>query len=852
MDLSQSLIHVIACGVLATDLRHVTSELNLPISVEYLSDGLHTRPDDLRKRLQERIDRVSTAFRGERIVLGYEVCGLSAAGLQARHVPLVIPRVNDCITLFLGSDKLAGSHDLLRIMLTTCESTDSVLLVPPHHFTVYDPIHRMLNAVPVWASEQATGSDHVLISEEEKSTVDGGPSQTARLGLGIDAGGTYTDVVLFDIQEDRVLERAKSLTTKWDFTLGISEALEQLTPAHIGQVELVSISTTLATNAIVEGRGQKVGLLIFPPYGLFTPSDISFRPIGVLEGQMEIDGRVIQPVDSPQVRREIHRMMEDGKVGAFAVSGYASHVNPTHELEVKAIIEQETGLHVSCAHELSEKCDYRVRSVTAALNASIIPVLDAFLRDVERVLQQRGIVGPQMVVKSDGTLMSLNYARQQPISTILSGPAASVAGASYLAKLDDALVVDMGGTTTDTATIRRGHVRSCREGATVGAWRTHTEALEMRTLGLGGDSLISRERSGQLKIGPQRVAPVAWLYRAGQGTGSALDWLESNLHRYAIATSGMELVAVTGGTVDEPLSEREGRVLDELASGPRSLDELTDRLGTGYWPSAALEKLERRHLVIRSSLTPTDVVHADGRFERWNTEAARRLCALFARLWGISIEQFTRMIHQRIVHRLATELLRNQLGEQGDCDKWDRKSAAAALVDNWLEGGTSDLRVQFALPYPVIGIGAPIHLYLADAARLLATEAVIPPHADVANAIGAITGRVAIHHQVEIEPTEQGRYRVSGLPDTPVFADFDQAHRHALEWLVPFVRRQAAAAGTSTTRVEVLVHDRVAPSGYGGQIFIGRLLTARLTGRPDLSRLRHSGSAQQPESPCAS
>ena len=89
--------------------------------------------------------------------------------------------------------------------------------------------------------------------------------------------------------------------------------------------------------------------------------------------------------------------------------------------------------------------------------------------------------------------MSLNFARQQPISTILSGPAASVAGASYLANLRRCGVVDMGGTTTDTATIRRGCVRSCREGATVGAWCTHAEALEMRTLGLGGDSLILRD-----------------------------------------------------------------------------------------------------------------------------------------------------------------------------------------------------------------------------------------------------------------------------------------------------------------------------------------------------------------------
>jgi N-methylhydantoinase A/oxoprolinase/acetone carboxylase beta subunit len=587
-----------------------------------------------------------------------------------------------------------------------------------------------------------------------------------------------------------------------------------------------------------------VGLLIFPPYGLFDPPDIAYRPIGILEGQLEIDGRVILPVDPDQVRREVRRMLEVEKVGAYAVSGYASHVNPAHELEVKVIIEQETGLRVSCAHELSEKCNYRIRSVTAALNASIVPYLDAFLHDADGVLRQRAITAPRMVVKSDGTLMSLSFARRQPIATILSGPAASVAGASYLARLEDAMVVDMGGTTTDTATIRRGCVRACREGAMVGSWRTHVEALDMRTLGLGGDSLIARARNGQLRIGPWRVAPVAWLFRDGNDGDEAFAWLESHRDRYSFSTHGIEFVATTGGTVPDNLSELEQRLLNAIADGPRSLDELTERLHTGYWPLVPLDALERRHLVVKSSLTPTDVVHAAGRLELWNADAATRLCRFFCRLLGVSLDVFTGMVHGQIVRRLATELLRKQLAERAETDKWDRTSAAAAMVDNWLNGGTDDYHVHIALPYQIIGIGAPIHLYLPDAAQLLETQAVIPPDADVANAIGAITARVLIHRQVEIEPTEKGHYRVSGLPNAPTFASFEEAHCHAVDQLLPLVRRQAKEAGTSSTRVEVLVHDRVAPSGYGGQVFIGRILTARLTGRPDVARLMETESGQ--------
>ncbi len=944
MDLSQSQIHVIACGVLASDLRHVCQQLGLPVSLECLAGGLHTRPEQLREQLQQRIDQASGIFRGDRIVVGYGVCGRGTVGLQARNVPLVIPRVNDCIALFLGSDQayrqqfsrypgtyyisagwveeksqplgqeatiqcgpdcytlpqlverygednadairtflsswqrnyqraafidtglagprrkyaqlaramadqfgwqyeeIRGSHDLLRQLLTATSSSDAILLVPAHHVTVHDPISRTLAAVPVWHSASPTtvqdaSHDQTLVFEQDAPAGPTSHSAPARLGLGIDAGGTYTDVVLYDFARDEVVEKAKALTTKWDYTIGISAALDQLTPARLTHVDLVSMSTTLATNAIVESRGQKVGLLVFPPYGLFRPTHIAYRPLAVLSGQLEIDGRELVPVDEDQLRREVRCLLDVEQVAAFAVSGYASHVNPDHELQARRIIQEETGLWASCAHELSEQCDYRVRSVTAALNASIIPYLDAFLRDADRILQERAITAPRMVVKSDGTLMSLRFARRQPIATILSGPAASVAGASYLARLDDAMVVDMGGTTTDTATLRRGCVRFCTQGAQVGAWRTHVQALDLRTLGLGGDSLIAHGRSGQLTIGPARVAPVAWLYRDGADDLRALTWLEQHLDRYTRSTSGMELVAANGAAVPNGLlSDVEQQILTALASGPCSVDELTERLGRCYCPAAQLTALQDRHLVVRAALTPTDIAHAARRVELWNVDAAERLCRLFGRLANVPLEELVRQVHNHVVRHMAWELLRSHLGQAAD-GEGDRHGLTSALVENWLQGGNDDFQLHVNLRYPIIGIGAPTHLYLPDVAELLETTAVLPRHADVANAIGAITGRVAIHRQVEIEPTENGTYRIRGLPGSPTFGDFRQAQQHAVEQLVPLVRQQAAEAGTSCTRVQIQVHDRVAPSGYGGQLLVGRTLTAQLIGRPDVARL---------------
>jgi N-methylhydantoinase A/oxoprolinase/acetone carboxylase beta subunit len=515
------------------------------------------------------------------------------------------------------------------------------------------------------------------------------------------------------------------------------------------RVDLVSISTTLATNAIVEGRGQKVGLLIFPPYGLFESSDITYRPIGILEGKLEVDGRELAPVNRELARREIRRLLDEEQVTAFAVSGYGSHSNPAHELEVKEIIQQETSFSVTCAHELSDKSNYRIRSVTAALNAGIIPCLESFLGDADTALRGRGITAPRVVVRSDGTLMSLPVARRRPIETILSGPAASVAGASYLASLEHAMVVDMGGTTTDTATIRDGVVQTCREGASVGGWRTHVGALDLQTVGLGGDSLIARERDGQLRIGPLRVAPVAWMFRNGCDGERALDWLEANLDRFRRTTRGMELVAVTDVNGNSQLTAKETRLLDALADGPCSLDELAKRLDTSNWRYLPLERLEQQYLIQRSALTPTDLLHADGSLELWNPDASRRFCNFFCRLLDLSHREFARIVHDMIVQRLATELLKKQLAEKADADELESSALASTLVDNWLGGGNDDYRVRIGLEYPIVGIGAPVHIYLRDVARLLETEPILPPDADVANAIGAITSRVFIQKKVD-------------------------------------------------------------------------------------------------------
>jgi len=945
-----SRVHVVACGVLAIDIKKVAERLGIEITTDFLEGGLHDRPGELRRRLQASIDRASSAGMYDKIVVGYGVCGRGTVGIHARNIPLTIPKAHDCIALFLGSDaayrrefsrfpgtyyisagwfeekvqpvsssksedghdkkerntdlerlvqkygednaraivdfmsswqrnyqraafidtgadggakyaeyaramaeefgwkyeEIPGDLSLLEKMLTTDQTTREVLVVPPHHVTAFDPLEAGLKAVPVWHETPAQGPESLPRPQSVSRAIDGSdsaglpPSKQACLGLGIDAGGTYTDAVLYDFAREKVLCKSKALTTKWDYTLGIEEALAALDTGRLNKVDLVSVSTTLATNAIVEGHGQTVGLLVMPPYGIFHDSDIPHQPRDVISGRLEIDGIEISPIDPEEVRRIAREMVRRHDVGAFAVSGYGSTINPSHELEVKAILKEETGLSVTCGHELSELLNFRTRADTAVLNARIIPRLEKFLHDVDISLQRRGIDAPVMVVKGDGSLMSTVVARRRPIETILSGPAASVAGAIRLTGRTNALVVDVGGTTSDTAAVEDGLVRTCPDGAHVGRWKTHVRALDMRTIGLGGDSLIAYEK-GELTVGPQRVAPAAWLAARNSDAAKALDYLEARIDDYVGSTRPMELVMLTGHGDGFAPRDGEKEVVRALRERPMSVAELAEKSGAQHWALLRLGRLEEHYVIQRCGLTPTDLLHTLGQFDRWDAKSARRLCGMISHVSGFDAGDFIEHVMDRIVRGLAVELLKKQLDEETDPDAVDECPVCQALLGNMLSGGSDEYAVAVTLNRPVIGIGAPVHYFIPQAARLLNAEMIIPPNADVANAIGAITSRVVVSKQVHIRPNELGEYAVVGLPAAHSFALFDEAHTYAVRELERHVQGVARSAGTSESRVEMQIDDKISASAEGMEIFLERVINARLTGPPDIARQAETG-----------
>ncbi|NNL77115.1 MAG: DUF1638 domain-containing protein, partial [Desulfobacterales bacterium] len=671
----------------------------MDIGVKYLEGGLHDRPNVLRKKLQQAIDEISASGQYDRIVVGYGICGRGSVGLQTREIPLVIPKVHDCIALFLGGDaayrrefkkypgtyyisagwyeektephsqrkrsayygdkklnydelvetygesaakdtfrflstwqknyqraafiktgtktshkyekyaremaeeygwkyeKIIGSQTLIEKLLTAGETTSEILVVPPNHVVDFDALQSTLAANPILADGTRRADESELtVLEDDSLYVE--ENVYLKLGLGIDAGGTYTDTVIYDLGQNKTVCKSKSLTTRWDFTVGISEALSQLDQEKLRQVEMVSLSTTLATNAIVEGEGQKVGMIIMPAYGRLYPDEIPYEPKTVISGQLEISGKEICSVDEMEVKRVVRRMVEQEEVKAFAVSGYAGSINPAHELLVKQIVRDESGLFVTCGHELSGILNFKTRAYTAMWNARIVPRLAKLLLDLEKVLQKLDLLAPIVVVKGDGTLMSAKMAKERPVETILSGPAASVAGARHLTGLKNALVVDMGGTTTDTAMLEDGAVSVCATGSDVGGQKTHVKALEIRTTGLGGDSIIQWDK-GRFYIGPRRVAPIAWLGAMHPGWDRALAFLDMRLDQYAESTQSMQILVLNGSTKNLVLTPQEEKIVTLLKRRPFSISELVKHTGVLLQKSLRLGRLEENFFIQR-------------------------------------------------------------------------------------------------------------------------------------------------------------------------------------------------------------------------------------------------------------
>jgi N-methylhydantoinase A/oxoprolinase/acetone carboxylase beta subunit len=582
---------------------------------------------------------------------------------------------------------------------------------------------------------------------------------------------------------------------------------------------------------VVEGKGCRVALIIA---GEEYKESVPVEHVIQIQGGHTIRGKANCDIDLVAAKDFIQGISD--QVDAIAISTFFSVRNPAHEIALKEMISSNWDLPVVCGHELSTQLGFHERTVTAVLNAKLIPIMADLIQSVRKVLNEYSISAPLMIVKGDGSLMGEQLARDRPVETILSGPAASLIGARNLTGEDEAVVVDIGGTTTDIGVLRGGKPRLDPEGAIIGGWRTRVRAADISTSGIGGDSRVVVV-NGQIVLGALRVMPLCI---ASSKYPNLLERLKKvrDVKQTPQAThialenllQADELFIFSRMAKGYDLSGNEKALVDMIRTEPMTLNDIS--IATGVHPySYNVRKLEELGIITRIGFTPTDALHASGEYVEYDKEASMIAAEYRARLCGMEVQQFCAAVKEAVIHKITREIILRLVYE--DCGKIVHCDVCNALFSKMITQRpgidfSADLRVH----KKIIGIGAPIAAYLPSVAQRLHTELLMPLNSDVGNAVGAITGSIMESLEVLIKPKpglgvmEDPPCTLHSQDEMREFETISEAVNYATSWGESKVRKLAVQAGAD--EIEVVVENERIMGQIGKSWGEGLLLEVHL------------------------
>jgi N-methylhydantoinase A len=349
--------------------------------------------------------------------------------------------------------------------------------------------------------------------------------------LGVDTGGTFTDVTLLDARSGRTWN-AKTPSTPANPSQGFGDAIAAvLAKSGVKGSEIARVlhGTTVATNLILEGKGARPAFLTTAGFKYVVeigrqdvPRSASLfawvkpkrpvRPEHVFEvaGRIDPDGSEREPLDEAAVRAAAREIRDEG-IGAVAVVLLHSYANPAHERRVGEIVaEEHPQALVSLSSDVLPVFREYERSMTTLLNVSVMPVVSAYVERLDARLAEQGIAAPLLLMKSSGGVTSARRVRQSPVETALSGPAAGAVGASIAgasAGIGNLIAIDIGGTSADVSLIHDGRPGLTTRGH-VGPWPLALPMVDIVTIGAGGGSIARVSASGALTVGPQSAGAV--------------------------------------------------------------------------------------------------------------------------------------------------------------------------------------------------------------------------------------------------------------------------------------------------------------------------------------------------------
>jgi N-methylhydantoinase A/oxoprolinase/acetone carboxylase beta subunit len=532
--------------------------------------------------------------------------------------------------------------------------------------------------------------------------------------IGIDTGGTYTDAVLYDLREHQVISVSKRPTLHHCLERSIVQALDDVCSVDKAEfVRTIAFSTTLATNAIAEGRMSKVGLIVI---GQVKPFDAPVVSVRYVEGGHDHLGREVKPLNVDQIVEAVGSLK--GQVDAYAIAASLSIENQTHEQVSAKAIELIDRRPVVCSSDVSSKAGIRERAATAVLHASLMPVIKGFVTQVNKLKKDRFVSADVSIIKGDATADNLTQAIARAAGTVASGPAATAYFGAKSTAAKMAMVVDIGGTTTDIACIKNGKPVISNEGSLIDRWQTQIDAVDMHTVGIGGDSLVRIDRSGQLSVGPLRVQPLAM----SPGIPDPATWIGAE-------NSGRRITSVISNQEDQSdaLDPVVAHLVREKGATPA---DIIAQLGmSDFGLDRRLEDLAFSNQISAVGFTPTDALHVLGKSRLGDAAASISGARILADLRGETIEAFANAVldavHRKIADAIVAYAFKKQTG-----------MSMEAITS--LNQDVSLVSCRFKIEVPIVGIGAAARLLLPEVASKLHTQAIFPSHFEVGNALGAI------------------------------------------------------------------------------------------------------------------
>jgi N-methylhydantoinase A/oxoprolinase/acetone carboxylase beta subunit len=656
---------------------------------------------------------------------------------------------------------------------------------------------------------------------------------TSQLLIGIDTGGTYTDAVVIDAKRHMILATAKAITTKGNLAVGVSEAMAaaiaKVSNFDSSSVAMVSVSTTLATNAVVEGHGSAVGLVLagfdqkmVERTGL--AKSFPNMPLLLVKGGHDHNGNEVEKLDVAAL--ETWLKTTASQVSAFAVASAFAVRNPAHETAIGEMITAQTQLPVTLSTQLASALDAPRRAQTAVLNARLISRISDLVKAVKISMAAQFLDCPLMLVRGDGSLAKADVAALRPIETVLSGPAASLIGAQWISGQDDFIMSDMGGTTTDVGLLIAGRPKIAAQGAEVGGWRTMVSAIDVKTIGLGGDSEVRIELNGKIELGPQRAVPIALI---AEKFPQVIELLEADLaDNMGGSMHGKFLVlpfGATQGNAIKTLPPREAEILAEISENPIPFR----KVATSSAAQRAVANLRKAGLLQYCSFTPSDAAHVLGLQSNWSTQGAVLAAKLLARFIDMKLPDESRIralsknIWNVAVANSCHVILDSAFGVPQNNLLIDQVCAGEAKFGH--------VAISLAPTMPIVAVGGPVKIYYSEVAKRLNCDVIFAPHCDVANAIGAAAGVVAYKVVVQVEGDGNGVFRVTGQGEVLTFASGTEALAAASKRAEERAFAQAIAQGAGSPQVKIHIEKQFLPDAASDDSLLAATITAEARGQ---------------------